>query len=129
MKSQRAAACRCDSGLDYVACCGPLHAGDPAAHAVSLMRSRYCAYVLDLRDYLLQTWHPRTRPETLDAPAPGLQWLGLEVVSSTADGAEAAEVTFVARYRIGGGRAVRMKEASRFLREDGRWYYLDGVHA
>ena len=35
-------------------------------------------------------------------------------------------VEFVARYRQGGGRAGRLHESSRFVREAGRWYYLDG---
>lgn len=39
----------------------------------------------------------------------------------------AAEVEFIARYRIGGGSAARLHERSRFVREDGRWFYVDGV--
>ena len=35
-------------------------------------------------------------------------------------------VEFVARLRYGGGKAQRMHEVSRFVREDGRWYYVDG---
>jgi SEC-C motif-containing protein len=35
-------------------------------------------------------------------------------------------VEFVARFRVGGGSAQRMRELSRFLRVDGRWFYLDG---
>jgi SEC-C motif-containing protein len=35
-------------------------------------------------------------------------------------------VEFVARYKIG-GRAHRLHETSRFLKEDGRWFYLDAV--
>ena len=40
--------------------------------------------------------------------------------------ADHAEVEFVARYRVA-GKAVRLHEHSRFLREGGRWYYVDGV--
>ncbi len=43
----------------------------------------------------------------------------------TVTGAETAEVEFVARYRVD-GRAVRMHERSRFVREDGRWFYVAG---
>ena len=128
MSAPRAAGCHCGSGGDYAACCGPLHSGVPAADAVSLMRSRYCAYVLDLRHYLLATWDPDTRPDALEAPQAGLKWLGLLVKSSRVHGADAAEVAFEARYRIGGGKAVKMKETSRFRRRDGAWYYVDGVH-
>lgn len=52
-------------------------------------------------------------------------WLGLTVQRAIVTGADTAEVVFLARYRIGGGSAVRMTEHSRFVREDGRWYYLD----
>ena len=94
------------------------------------MRSRYSAFVLKDVDYLLASWHPKTRPEQLsldDAPGQRTQWLGLDVKRHRVTGADTAEVEFVARYRIGGGRVVRMREHSRFLREDGRWYYLDAV--
>ena len=64
-----------------------------------------------------------------DAPGePNTTWLGLTVKAHHVTGPDTAEVEFVARYRVGGGRAVRMQERSRFLRLDGRWYYLDGDH-
>ena len=89
------------------------------------MRSRYSAYALGLSDYLLATWHPDTRPAELDvATPPQPKWIGLDVVRHIPDG-DAATVEFVARYRVG-GRAHRLCETSRFIREDGRWYYRDG---
>lgn len=94
------------------------------------MRSRYSAYAAGNADYLLASWHPGTRPQELslaDAPGQRTQWLGLDVKRHRVIDADTAEVAFVARYRIGGGRAVRMAEHSRFVREDGRWYYLDAV--
>jgi SEC-C motif-containing protein len=90
------------------------------------MRSRYCAYVRGNADYLLATWHPTTRPLALDlASEPAVRWLGLQVRRHAATGADRAVVEFVARYRLG-NRAQRLHETSRFVREDGRWYYLDG---
>ena len=89
------------------------------------MRSRYAAYVLGLLDYLLATWHPSTAPGDLELPP--LKWLGLEVRTSEASG-DAGVVEFVARYRVGGGSAVRLHERSRFVRIDGRWLYVDGKH-
>ncbi len=88
------------------------------------MRSRYSAFVLERADYLLATWHPSTRPATLEFD-PGARWLGLEVRTHHVTGPETAEVEFVARYRVA-GRAVRLHERSRFVREAGRWYYVDG---
>lgn len=120
--------CPCGRPVDYAECCGRYHAGEPAPDAESLMRSRYAAYVRRDVDYLLASWHPSTRPASLDLDegAGGhTTWLGLTVQKSLDTGADTAEVVFLARYRIGGASAVRMVEHSRFVREDGRWYYLD----
>ena len=114
----------------YAACCGRYHAGALALQAPdteALMRSRYSAYVLGLADYVLQTWHPSTRPESLEPDPPGLRWLGLQIKSRTSIDATHASVEFVARSKLG-GRAHRLHETSRFVCENGRWYYLDGIH-
>ena len=88
------------------------------------MRSRYCAFVLEDADYLLATWHSSTRPPTVEFE-PGLKWLGLDVRDHRVPDATHAEVEFLARSRAG-GRAHRLHERSRFVCEDGRWYYVDG---
>lgn len=90
-----------------------------------MMRSRYSAYALKLEAYLLATWHPGTRPATLDLAADNTKWLGLEVRKHLSESADHATVEFVARYKIG-GRAGRLHEVSNFAREDGRWFYVDG---
>ena len=111
----------------YADCCGRFidHFNEvPAPDAEHLMRSRYSAFVLERADYLLATWHSSTRPASLDFDA-GAKWLGLEVREHKTTGADTAEVEFVARYRVD-GRAVRLHERSRFVREDGRWFYVDG---
>jgi SEC-C motif-containing protein len=120
--------CPCGKGAAYEQCCGRWHAGDTrlqAPDAEALMRSRYSAYVLGLPDYLLDTWHPSTRPASLQPNEPGLKWLGLEVKRHQALDADHAVVEFVARSKLG-GRAHRLHETSRFVREDGRWFYVDG---
>ncbi len=89
------------------------------------MRSRYSAYALGDAGYLRATWEPSTCPAELDLD-PAVRWLGLSVKRHLREGEEAATVEFVARYRIGGGSAVRLHEISRFRRREGRWYYLDG---
>jgi SEC-C motif-containing protein len=86
------------------------------------MRSRYSAYVIGLLDYLLATWHASSSPGDLELPP--VKWLGLEVRHAQTAG-DAGVVEFVARCKEG-GRAQRMHETSRFVREDGRWYYIDG---
>jgi SEC-C motif-containing protein len=108
-------------------CCGPYLAdfeGTPAPDVPSLMRSRYTAYVMGDEAYLLGTWHAGTRPASVDID-PAMKWLGLEVRAHRLTGADSAEVEFVARYRVN-GRGARLHETSRFVRESGRWFYIDG---
>lgn len=87
------------------------------------MRSRYSAYVLGELAYLLATWHPSTAPGDLELPP--VKWLGLEVRHAEMTG-DAGVVDFVARCRDSQG-AQRMAETSRFVRQDGRWLYIDGL--
>jgi SEC-C motif domain protein len=111
------------------------------------MRSRYSAYVLRLRDYLSDTWHPSTRPSDMLRFDANDKWLGLEIrdasITRAVDGGdESGEsgdekfsetpnegfVEFVARSKpAGGGAAQRLHERSRFVREAGRWFYVDGI--
>jgi SEC-C motif domain protein len=123
----RALRCPCGRDAAYAACCGRWHAGPghlAAPDAESLMRSRYSAYVLGLVPYLLDTWHAGTRPAAVSID-PATQWLGLEVRAHRHIDETHATVTFVARCRDG-GRATRLHETSRFVREAGRWLYVDG---
>jgi len=118
-------ACPCGSGAPLVACCGRFLEGKAdAPDAERLMRSRYSAFVGERGDYLLATWHASRRPPAIDFDT-GAKWLGLEVRRHQSTGPDSAEVEFVARWRVG-GRAVRLHERSRFVREGGRWYYVDG---
>ena len=113
--------------LTYAHCCGRYveHLDSaPAPHAEALMRSRYTAFVTGRAPYVLATWHPGTRPASLALDA-GTKWLGLTVKRALATGQDTAEVEFVARYREG-GRGVRLHEHSRFVREQARWFYVDG---
>ncbi len=97
----------------------------PAPDAESLMRSRYSAFVLQRSDYLLKTWYPGHRPAEVDFDA-NTKWLGLQVKAHRTIDREHAEVEFVARYRER-GKASRLQELSRFVYQEGRWYYRDGI--
>lgn len=111
--------------MAYAACCGRyLDHDTPAPDAECLMRSRYSAFVLGRVAYLEASWHASTRPTGLTLE-PGQKWLGLDVKRHRVTDADHAEVEFVARSRVG-GRGVRLHETSRFVREGGRWYYVDG---
>lgn len=121
----QAMACPC-GGASYAACCGRfIEGGERPRTAEQLMRSRYTAYTQGNDDYLKKTWHPGTRPAEDVAREEGVKWLGLEVRRHVPAG-DKATVEFVARYKTG-GRAHRLHEVSNFVREDGRWYYVDGI--
>jgi SEC-C motif-containing protein len=131
--------CPC-GGPALATCCGPYLAGDTVPQsAETLMRSRYTAYTLGNEPYLRATWHHSTRPnEPIVNENEDLRWLGLEVKSALRLRQRKAElsespdtdfVEFVARFKVG-GRAHRLHEVSRFVRETEagvpRWFYLDG---
>ncbi|MFA7400637.1 MAG: YchJ family metal-binding protein [Sideroxydans sp.] len=124
---QNSIICPCGSTKPYTACCAPYIEGNaPAPTAEALMRSRYTAYTLLREDYLLATWHTSTRPTSLDLAADtATKWIGLEVRRHEQQDADHAIVEFVARYKVN-GRAHRLQEVSRFVRENGRWFYVDG---
>lgn len=90
------------------------------------MRSRYSAFAVGDPAYLLETWHPGTRPADLQLD-PGVRWTGLEVVATSGGTMLAAEgtVEFRAHFVADGGAGVQ-GERSRFVRDGGRWRYLDG---
>lgn len=89
------------------------------------MRSRYAAFVLLNEPYLLATWHVSKRPKSVQLDRT-VKWLGLRIVASQTTGEDAREVEFIARFRMGSGSASRLHERSRFVREAGRWFYVDG---
>lgn len=120
--------CPCGTGLPLDECCGPLLTGTTAAAtAEQLMRSRYTAFAVGDAGYLLATWHPDTRPRSLMLD-PDVRWTGLDVLATSGGSmlSAAGTVEFRASYVRGLAAGVQ-HEASRFVREDGAWRYLDGV--
>lgn len=121
--------CPCGSDEPGVRCCTPYVSGEePAPTALALMRSRYSAYVTRNSGYLRDTWHASTRPAHLDVSGDSAQWTGLEIISTSGGGVADTEgtVEFIAHYSNDGHRR-RLHEVSRFVHEQGRWYYVDGV--
>ena len=93
--------------------------------AEALMRSRFAAFRDGDVDWLLASWHPSTRPADLELDR-DVRWRGLQIVD-TVDGAEGDEtgvVEFRATYVADGAHGV-LHERSRFVREGGRWFYVD----
>lgn len=90
------------------------------------MRSRFAAFKAGDAAWLVHTWHPSTRPETLDL-ADNPRWRGLQIVDTVAGGPEdrTGVVEFRATYLTDGGLGV-LHERSRFVRDGERWLYVDG---
>lgn len=119
--------CYCGSGRLYEDCCGPVLAGSrPAATAEQLMRSRYTANVLRDTAYLLESWHSSTRPQKIDSSTIPT-WQGLSILKTDKGlrGDHKGMVEFRARYEKNIGMAV-LQERSRFVCENGCWFYVDG---
>ena len=127
MKLAKSQLCACESGKTYAACCKIYHDGTPAPTAELLMRSRYTAYTLSLEPYLLTTWHPETRPTSLNLTENDrhILWLGLQIKATEQLNDTEATVTFVARFKDNAqqGKAERMLEKSHFIRLNGQWFY------
>ena len=121
--------CPCGSDQHFDQCCGPYLAGHllpPTAE--TLMRSRYSAYVQQDENYLLQTWHTSTRPHELAIrQQTPVRWLGLKIIRREAGekNDDSGIVEFLARYKLN-GKAQRLHETSQFIKESGRWYYMQG---
>jgi SEC-C motif-containing protein len=92
------------------------------------MRSRYSAYTLLDEGYLRQSWHHSTRPASLEL-SPEAQWLSLNIIDAPTPKGDEGYVEFIARFKQG-DRIEQMQERSRFVYEEGRWFYIDGqLHA
>jgi SEC-C motif-containing protein len=122
-----ASPCPCGSDASYDACCLTVHR-DPAAAttAEQLMRARYSAFVKHRGSFLLQSWHPATRPAELDLDE-RVEWVGLDVVSTERGGPtdRRGVVEFRARHTHD-GRPGELHEVSRFKRHGDVWVYVRG---
>jgi SEC-C motif-containing protein len=124
--------CPCGRDLPYENCCAPLHQGKAKAEtAEQLMRSRYSAFSKGLVDYLIKTLHPAKRTESdrlsLAKTIDNTQWLKLEILETVAGMADDTEgaVEFMAYYESDNKHGA-MREKSRFIKEEGDWFYVDG---
>ncbi|MEC4019354.1 YchJ family protein [Streptomyces sp. H27-D2] len=121
----------CPCGLDgspFRDCCGSLHSGrTTASTAERLMRSRFSAFAVRDAAYLLKTWHPTTRPSSLQLD-PEQLWTRLDILATTEGSPFHTEgtVEFRAHFSVR-GRADSQHEHSRFLRDNGQWVYLSPV--
>ena len=123
--------CPCGAGVPLARCCGPILEGAPAPTALALMRSRYTAYVRGAIDHLIETQSEETRGgldrAAIERWSRETRWQGLEIIAVERGGEADAEgiVEFVARG-VTRGAAFAQRERSRFRRDGGRWYYVEG---
>ena len=125
--------CPCGSQQPFLSCCEPYLSGQkPAPTAEALMRSRYTAYVRQNIDYLMATHHPTQRRlsdrTTLRKSMQSTTWLGLTILAAQQGQAtdETGVVEFVARFQA--EQPGQIHERSRFQKQKGVWFYLDGEH-
>jgi SEC-C motif domain protein len=129
----RSAPCPCHSSLSYQQCCQPYHFGAHPEKAEALMRSRYCAYALNMPEYLIATTHPENEQYTKNTSlwkksiqqfAQTTQFNSLEILEAAQIGTTAT-ITFKAGL-IQSRADASFTERSTFEKVDGRWLYLSG---
>ncbi len=102
--------------------------GRTATTAEALMRSRYTAFVRRDEPYLLKTWYEKTRPDDLNMDDyEHVNWIGLEILASEegGQGDQDGTVEYIARFEVH-DQMRSLHEVSRFVHEDGQWFYVDG---
>ncbi|MCW2118892.1 SEC-C motif-containing protein [Flavobacterium sp. 7A] len=90
------------------------------------MRSRYSAFATQHADYLMRTTHFSTRKnhnsDDIMEWSVSNKWLQLEVLN-----ASETRVEFKAHYQDTAGEKYVHHEFSTFKKEDGNWFYVDGL--
>ncbi|MCG7495975.1 SEC-C domain-containing protein [Vibrio sp. Of7-15] len=123
--------CPCGNQKNYSDCCEPVHISPlNAKKPEQLMRARYCAHVLGLVDFVIQTYHSSCNAEQHRegiAESINSEWRGLEVLSSSIRSENEGFVEFKAHFSEEGNDYV-LHENSRFVREDQQWFYIDGEY-
>ncbi|MCH9698013.1 MAG: YchJ family protein [Gammaproteobacteria bacterium] len=121
--------CPCCSGKSYIECCKPLHDNQQLAEtAEQLMRSRYCAFVLNLNEYILSSWDKTTRPESIDLNNQDIEWTKLEIIETKKGKAtDRKGVVQFKAYHLINDKPLVLNEISQFVKKSSRWYYLKGV--
>jgi SEC-C motif domain protein len=126
--------CPCCSGYNFANCCQPyLSNTKKPKTAQALMRSRYTAYTLVDVDYILSTTHVSTRrlhnPNSIKKWAKSSTWQKLEIISTQAGEANdvVGKVEFKAYFLDSSKQAEVHHEYSNFVKENGFWFFVDGI--
>jgi len=124
--------CPCDPQKNYLSCCEPYITGKKNPEtAEALMRSRYTAYTMANIDYIKETMRGDALAsfQEMDAKsrAKRVKWIKLHVLKSVIENSRTAYVEFEASF-VDASRLKSIHEKSEFNYEEGRWYYIRGVH-
>lgn len=120
--------CYCGNHLSFEECCQPYIEGEKKAlTAEVLMRSRFSAYSISKADYLIATTHVSTRKlfnkKEILHWCENNHWMRLEIVETTED-----TVSFRAFYNDNHHQEQVHIENSKFVFENGSWFYVDGEY-
>lgn len=129
MKISVNAPCPCGSKQKYKKCCMPYHKGAFAKDPLTLMRSRFSAYVTDNIKYIMKTTHETNADFRTDQ----MHWTqDIEdfIKNTDFEGLTILDhydnfVVFKAQLKSN-GMDVSFIEKSEFINENGKWYYLKG---
>lgn len=126
--------CPCGSGRNFNDCCEAIISGKKAAEtALELMRSRYVAFTQANGNYLMKSYHTKSRPikeqKNIEKWASSVIWIGLVILQTEKGraGDEFGYVEFKALY-LENGKPSEIHEKSLFQRENQKWVYVSGVH-
>lgn len=126
--------CPCGSLIKYKKCCKSFHENiKTPINALELMKSRYCAYAIEKSEYIISTTHQKNRDFNTDTKvwnndildfSRNTKFEKLEILEFI-DGQTESFVTFKANITQN-KQDVSFIEKSRFVKENGKWQYIDG---
>lgn len=125
--------CPCGSTKKYKECCGIFHSGSNPKDALTLMKSRYSAYIAGEAKYIIKTTHKdnpdfkdniRVWTEEIRAFGRENKFLGLKILES-ALGADESFVSFEVSLEQN-RQNIKLLEKSKFLKVNNIWLYHSG---
>lgn len=134
MKISANSPCPCGSEKKYKKCCRVFHEGLLPSKAEELMRSRYSAFATKQVEYIIETTHKdncdytentKAWKEAVEDFCSNVEFQRLDIYESI-EGKEESYVTFRANL-LQNNQDVSFTEKSRFLKVEGKWFYVDGT--
>jgi len=117
--------CPCGSELKYKKCCKTYHDGRIPKDALLLMKSRYSAYALGQSKYIIKTNYKNSDDiENIKEFSKNSTFKKLKIIEFI-DSDEKAFVTFKATIFLYGNDSS-FTEKSTFIKENEKWFYVDG---